>query len=362
MEASKTPTCYIIKVSRISTNLCRIVGCTQTNTMAHNPRGNAKIERLWQFVAKCLRQMSDKEHENFHLYCRAMEHAWDTTPNTQGITPFELEHGMPCRPISAIFNYQYAQNIHEPSTDEIAAITTSTKAFSQIAHNYQKLQAQDRAKLLNQKGTFKSYKIGDKISFYIPPSEQEAKAAGRKPKHLVQFRGAATITKSESSTNSAFKIEYQGRSYYRSVINLNHYKSQDTSNLRQPEIDKDVIINDFVAMRDEEDNPHIDKYHIAKVLDVNEDNIKVWYYGTYQRNIKSAKWRPIYVINQKYSFEKPRSIRRTEMRLTNVIHKDKIYLSKIQLTPKGLIIARKSQLQLSRLKLIHHQLGRTFAK
>ena len=133
-------------ISKAMTNLCRIVGCTQTNTMAHNPRGNAKIERLWQFVAKCLRQMSDKEHENFHLYCRAMEHAWDTTPNAQGITPFELEHGMPCRPISAIFNYQHAQNIHEPSTDEIAAITTSTKAFSQIAHNYQKLQAQDRAK------------------------------------------------------------------------------------------------------------------------------------------------------------------------------------------------------------------------
>ena len=291
-----------------------------------------------------------------------MEHAWETTPNSQGITPFELEHGMPCRPLSTIFSYQHTQNFHEPSTDELSAITASTKAFSQIAHNYQKLLAEDRAKLLNQKGTFKTFKVGDQVSFYIPPSEQEAKAAGRKPKHLVQFRGPATITKSESSTNSAFKIQYQGRSYYRSVINLNHYKSQDISNLREPEIDTDIIINDFVAMCDEEDDPHDNKYHICKVLDVNEDNIKVWYYGTQSKNIKSAKWRPIYVINQKYSFEKPRSIRRSEMRLTNVVYKDKIYLSKIQLTPKGLTIARKSLKQLSRLKLVHHKLGVTFAK
>ena len=115
-------------------------------------------------------------------------------------------------------------------------------------------------------------------------------------------------------------------------------------------------------MRDEEDNPHIDKYHIAKVLDVNEDNIKVWYYGTYHKSIKQAKWKPIYVINQKYSFEKPRSIRRHEMRLTNVIDKSNIYLSKIQITPKGQIISRKSRLQLSNLKLNHHRLGKTFAK
>ena len=115
-------------------------------------------------------------------------------------------------------------------------------------------------------------------------------------------------------------------------------------------------------MHDEEDEPHIDKYHIAKVLDVTDDNIKVWYYGTYQKSIKQAKWKPIYVINQKYSFEKPRSIRRHEMRLTNVIDKSNIYLSKIQITPKGQIISRKSRLQLSNLKLNHHRLGKTFAR
>jgi transposase InsO family protein len=58
-----------------------IIGCKQTTTKAHNPRGNATIERIWQFTNKCLRQMSKAQYTNFHLYIPIISHVWNSLPN-----------------------------------------------------------------------------------------------------------------------------------------------------------------------------------------------------------------------------------------------------------------------------------------
>lgn len=42
-----------------------------------------------------------------------------------------------------------------------------------------------------------NYKVGDKASFHIPPSNAEVKQAGRKPKHLLWYRGPAVIASAD---------------------------------------------------------------------------------------------------------------------------------------------------------------------
>jgi transposase InsO family protein len=68
-------------VSTAMKSLSAIIGCKQTTTKAHNPRGNATIERIWQFTNKCLRQMSKAQYANFHLYMPIISHVWNSLHN-----------------------------------------------------------------------------------------------------------------------------------------------------------------------------------------------------------------------------------------------------------------------------------------
>ena len=59
---------------------------------------------------------------------------------------------------------------------------TSAKAFQRIAVQATALNKVLLAQKLNERGRPKhTYKVGDKVTFFRPPSEAEAKTAGRKP-------------------------------------------------------------------------------------------------------------------------------------------------------------------------------------
>ena len=47
--------------------LSRVLGMKQTNTLAHNPKSNAKMERVWEFVGRALRSMTKEQYQQFHL-------------------------------------------------------------------------------------------------------------------------------------------------------------------------------------------------------------------------------------------------------------------------------------------------------
>ena len=86
------------------------------------------------------------------------------------ISPYEAEHGM--KPRSAIETYHQ----HPPATGraageaDIQSIIKSVKAFSIEAANIQALAKTMSAQILNKTGLYREYKIGDQVSFYIPPS------------------------------------------------------------------------------------------------------------------------------------------------------------------------------------------------
>ena len=88
-------------VSTAMKSLCATLGIVQTNTLAHNPKGNAKIERVWAFVGRCLQSMTPEVYAQFHKYTGIIAHVWNTVPDSDtNITPFEAEHGMKCRSVA----------------------------------------------------------------------------------------------------------------------------------------------------------------------------------------------------------------------------------------------------------------------
>ena len=51
-------------ISKTIKTLAKTFGITATTTLAHHPTGNSKIERLWQYVAKCLCNLNPKQHQH----------------------------------------------------------------------------------------------------------------------------------------------------------------------------------------------------------------------------------------------------------------------------------------------------------
>ena len=58
--------------------------------------------------------------------------------------------------------------------DDIAAMRATANAFVQQIENVRK-EAAERTALLNRRGSKKEYAIGERVSFFIPPTEKEAR-------------------------------------------------------------------------------------------------------------------------------------------------------------------------------------------
>ena len=356
--------------------LRRKVGVQQTTTLGHHPSGNGQIERLWQYVTKVLRQMTTKQHSHWNIYVRLMEHVWNTsTSSTLNRTPFELAHGLAARGV--VDSLAPGPEYHHPGPmDEegIHALGTTARAFEELARQAQLRQRSARAAEANRKGGKHQFHVGDRVVFYIPPSAEEAKRAGRKQKHLPHYRGPAVITQVLSPTTYA--IEYEGRKYRRSVSELRKYKATASSAdvlaaLEQENLAQDMKSGDMVAFC-ESDDPKDKLYHIAQVLEVDMDHkqAKVWQFATSQQDLSKAKFKKLRIWNRQdrngqmvHTYE---AGGRTNHKFKPVIEviplpqedEDYQYIRAVglKLLSSGVLDARSRRV-LSRLGLQHHRLG-----
>ena len=232
----------------------------------------------------------------------------------------------------------------------------------------------------NSVGVSKKYRVGDKVTFFIPPTAAQAKVAGRKPKHLPNFRGPASIV--EVLSDTTYKLEYRGRSYKRSAAELRPYKAK-TPPLQLPTANDpnlyldNLILNNFVALRDT-DHPDDKHFSVAKVLEVDEDTnqVTLQYFGTKTGNIKQAKWFKL------LKWERRDSTRTNTMKHTYklggasntkykpvkcVIDKDdperdfsRVVHCNLQMLPSARL-SKKSITQLAEMGYEHHQLNKTFS-
>ena len=349
------------------TRLCQIIGCKKTTTLAHHPTGNAAIERLWQWVASCLKQMTNDQYSHWEDYVRLMEHVWNTTYHSVlQCTPFEAAHGLPAR--SALDSLT-AEASSTPAglmtKDGITAMRETAEAFKTHINNV-RTEAAERNAELNKRGVGTKYKVGDEVSLFIPPSEKEAKAMGRKPKHLLYYRGPAFVTKVLS--NSTYQLEFEGRIYYRCMSELRPYKSDKlpvdlpiANDIKMQ--DKGLVIGNYVSLCDSNDE-NDDHFHLCEVIAIEDGKAVLLNYGTWQNNIKTAKFSILYQEHNtgRYTTQKPLTRAREQEVLDRVdLEEADDYIDhyNIQVTKAGKICA-KSVKQLTKLGLKHHVLGRTF--
>ena len=241
-----------------------LLGIQKSDTLAHNPKSNAKIERVWEFVGRALRAMTPEQYEHFHLYMPIIAHVWNCTPDSDtNITPFEAEHGMPCRSVAESVMQNPPPEGLPASAADLTTIAVSAKALNEIIANIKAVERANTANRLNSYGQpLQEYRVGDRVAFYLPPNNAEAQRMGKNPKHMLQYQGPGVIVESLSNNNTAFKIKCNNRTYRRNIMHISPYKSTKLVPAElQVRVDNTVTAGTFVAVLD---STHDRRFHIAK--------------------------------------------------------------------------------------------------
>ena len=308
-------------LSTAMSTLQTMLGISKSDTLAHNPKSNAKIERVWQFVGRCLRAMPPEQYAVFHLYMPIIAHVWNCTIDSDTkITPFEAEHGMRCRSIAESLIENPPTEGLPASVDDLKTIAIAAAAFNEHISNVKALERARTAQKLNAYGiALRNYQVGDRVAFYLPPNDKEAALMGKKPKHLLQYKGPGEIIRKLSGSDTSFEIKCDNRKYRRNIMHISPYKSDlEVPPQLQVHIDKTVSVGTFVAVLDNTDDK---KYHIAKVLDIGERLTRLHYYATKTKKLRAAQWRPVYEQphTNRYVMAAPDTIHREDMRYEGTI-------------------------------------------
>ena len=308
-------------IGKAMTALSTILGFKLSNTLAHNPKGNAKIERVWAYVGNCLQSLTPQQYSHFHLYLPIIAHVWNTIPDSDtGITPFEAEHGMKCASVAESILEDPPREGLPATADDLRTIATSVTAFNEVIANVKAVEKAQAANRLNRNGTSKiTYELGDQVAFYLPPDQNTVKKMGKKRKHILQYCGPAEIVEILSPNRTSFKLRYKGKSYYRNVMHLSRYKSHEEVPAElQIVVDNTVSVGSYVAVLDDDEDRH---YHMAQVIDVNDRETTLHYLGTKSRTLRSAVWFKLYRhpgTNQ-VTFNQPENLVRNWTRYTGSI-------------------------------------------
>jgi len=360
-------------VGKAMQTLSKSFGLKRTTTLGHHPTGNAAMERTWQFVGKCLTMMTDEQHANWENYIRLMEHVYNNTANrTLGFTPYEAAHGLPARTVADCIapNSDYSPPTG-PDAPGIHAMSETAKAFNQLAKQAHLRAKSETAALLNARGKGSSnsqtFKAGDRVLFFIPPTAQQAKEAGRKSKHLPHWRAPAVITKRLS--NTTYEIKHKGRKYRRAQSELRrYYPAQSPTDLsaanHADENYTDYEVGNYVALCDTDD-PADSLFHVAKIMNIIDNKVQLLNYATTTTNIAHAKFQILHQHNSDGRYRRggqqskhwKQVIDEVEIEAENVF--SYIRHHRLRLTPAGKLTAQ-SRKQLRAAGLSHHVLGRTF--
>jgi len=70
------------------------------------------------------------------------------------------------------------------------------------------------------------YKVKDQVLFHVAPGQNQAKARNRRAKHMLRFRGPATVLKKLSDTTFELRVNKSRRVFQRSVVNMRPFPAR----------------------------------------------------------------------------------------------------------------------------------------
>ena len=356
-------------LSTAMSTLQNLLGIGKSDTLAHNPKSNAKIERVWEFVGRALRSMTPEQYEQFHLYMPILAHVWNCTPDSDTkVTPFEAEHGMPCRSVAdSVMQNPPVEGLPASAAD-LTTVAVAAAAYNELISNIKAVERTRTAAKLNNYGQpLKEYRVGDRVAFYLPPDSKEARRMGKNPKHMLQYKGPAIISEALSNNNTAFELrcEQTGRKYRRNIMHISPYTATEHVPAElQVRVDNTVSTGTYVAVLDESNDT---KYHIAKVLDVSELTTTIHYYGTKKRRLREAIWKPLYQHPRSnvVIMQTPDTIIRDHLQYIGRIDTrprddSLIILANVGMTDRNRINARSRRVLASKARYSHHRIASTW--
>ena len=173
------------------------------------------------------------------------------------------------------------------------------------------------------------------------------------------------MTEALSPNNTAFKLEYQNRTYRRNIMHISPYVSQQVVPAQlQLYVDNTVSVGTFVAVLDSSNDRN---YHIAKVIDVGEETTTLHYHATRGKRLRDCHWRPLYAQphTNLIVMEQPDTIIRNHTLFTGDIDTrplddSLIILANIGMTDLMKIDARTRRILATKRQYKHHRLGHTW--
>ena len=81
-------------------------------------------------------------------------------------------------------------------------------------------------------------------------------------------------------------------------------------------LDNTIAIGTYIAYTYNKSDTH---YHIAKIIDITEDIVTIWHMYTRSTKIKTAIWKPLYVLpkSNQISVKKPKVLNAKNQKLTS---------------------------------------------
>jgi transposase InsO family protein len=266
--------------------LAKATGIRTTTTMGHNARGNGTIEVFWRFWNRCLRLLPDDHYVRWPAIASSICFAFNTASQDAiaGVTPFQVYHGAPARDnfASLLLDHPLVDEDKEVILPKefAEAVTASTKIFIQLAKTHDDFVRAETAARLNEKGTSRTFSIGDKVKIRVPPTVQQMEATGRRAKHITAWRGPCTVTERLSATSYAVTHDDTKRAYERVITNMLPYRAKRAkieANARFNELYSSPFEEgEFIAIRDDPGGP----IYVAEVMDVRTATVILHYYGT----------------------------------------------------------------------------------
>lgn len=295
-------------IGTIITDFWRPYQVQATTTRGYSPTGNATCERVFRYVNTCFRVMSDKQYAHWQDFVSTIEAAWNSTTHSSiNCTPFEASHGVKMRAGSEFFPVSSG----EPQDMDGATLTIiqkSAAAFNRAAKANDLYAKTQRAMKLNAAGRKVTYKVGDLVRIFFPPSAAEVKRAGRMTKHLCHYKGPLRIVQVIGNTGYKVVDIKTGMHYERTLPNIASWQGADAEGKtfdegndkqknKRPTSSKCKASTgyfregDFIAARCDRLQ---DRYWIGKIIEVLETEITMHIHATWNQS-KSATFHAVYV-------------------------------------------------------------------
>ena len=294
-------------VGRAMTALSKEVGYLATTTGGYNASGNATMERFWGYLRVCLCSLSDIEYQHIEDHLQSMAFAWNTTvSDSLTVAPFHVMTGTEPRTI--------ADGILAPDTSstdpnepiDIPAICASAAEYTRIARANADYMRKQNAETLNKNGRLlKPLAVGDCVKIYKPPGHAQAIKHDRKAKHLPCWAGPMQITKIEGTK---YSMEYKyntSQMYERHLCNIRKWNGPIPGTApvtaAPDEMAGDIEVGTFLIACDKEGDTVLD---LGKIIKIQESEVTIHCYGTRGKNVKTAKFRPMFASKTNVSFGK----------------------------------------------------------